>query len=176
MKQFIVAGNYSKSDGINYISSSFGLRIIVQIAFRPAPGPERGSSKRGCKEKSHAHVTTSFPHFFRSALQDPDVLLVPHRFAFHMEREAIINMKQVSDSGPHQPVVQSCTGDHNNVLEFTEISNSIPSVAAARPILIDTCRPSGLSFFSTKSTQLWFGFSPTKFKSRWLWSGFFPTW
>ena len=49
---------------IDYISSSFGLRIIVQIAFRPAPGPERGSSKRGCKEKSHAYVTTSFSHFF----------------------------------------------------------------------------------------------------------------
>ena len=48
----------------DYISSSFGLRIIVQIAFRPAPGPERGSSKRGCKEKSHAYVTTSFSHFF----------------------------------------------------------------------------------------------------------------
>ena len=28
----------------NYISSSFGLRIIVQIEFRPAPGPERASS------------------------------------------------------------------------------------------------------------------------------------
>ena len=106
-----------KNNRFNYISSSFGLRIIVQIAFRPAPGPERGSSKRGCKEESHA-CDYFLPSLFRSALQDPDVLLVPHRFAFHMEREAITNMKQVSDSGLHQRVLQSCTGDHNNFLEL----------------------------------------------------------
>ena len=68
-----------------------------------------------------------------------------------MEREAIINMKQVSDSGSHQPVVQSCTGDHNNFLEFTEISNSIPSVAAARPILIDVLVGPGVLVFSQPS-------------------------
>ena len=67
--EFIIMGNHQKvgtckNNSSNYILSSVGLRIIVQIAFHLAPGPERGSSKRGCKEKSHAHVTTSFPHFF----------------------------------------------------------------------------------------------------------------
>ena len=40
---------------------------------------------------------------------------------------------------------------------FTEISNSIPSVATARPSLTDTCRPSGLSFSQPSSSQHSFG-------------------
>ena len=50
-----------------------------------------------------------------------------------MEREAIINMEQVSESGPHQPVVQPMVAPVIATNSFTEISNSIPSVAIARP-------------------------------------------
>ena len=82
------------------------------------PGPR--SRKRLFKARLQRKKPCVCDYFllslFRSALQDPDVLLVHHRFAFHMEREAIINMEQVSQSGPHEPVVQPCTGDHNNFL------------------------------------------------------------
>ena len=82
------------------------------------PGPR--SRKRLFKARLQRKKPCVCDYFllshFRSALQDPDVLLVHHRFAFHIEREAIINMEQVSQSGPHEPVVQPCTGDHNNFL------------------------------------------------------------
>ena len=41
---------------------------------------------------------------------------------------------------------------------FTEISNYIPSVATARPSLIDTCRPSGLSFSQPSQPSFGLGF------------------
>ena len=56
---------------------------------------------------------------------------------------------------------------------ITEISNSIPSVATARPSLIDTCMPSGLSFSQLSQPNFGLGFPPAKFKSTWLWFGCF---
>ena len=69
------------------------------------------------------------------------MLLVPHRFVFQKEGEAIINMKQVSESQPHQAVVQPMVAPVIRTNSFTENSNSIPSVATARPSLINTCIP-----------------------------------
>ena len=132
--------------------------LIVQIAFRPVPGPERGSSKRGSKEKKPCACDYFLPSLFRSASQDPDVLLVPHRFVFHMEREVIINMKHVSESGPHKPVVQPMVAPVITTNSFTEISDPIPSVATVRPSLIDTCRPSGLSFCQPSQPSFGLGF------------------
>ena len=75
-----------------------------------------------------------------------------------MEREAIINMEQVSESGPQQPVVQPMIAPVITTNSFTEISNSMPSVATARPSLIDTCRPSGLSFSQPSQPNFGLGF------------------
>ena len=75
-----------------------------------------------------------------------------------MEREAIINMEQLSERGPHQPVVQPIVAPVITTNSFTEISNSIPSVATARPSLIDTCRPSGLSFSQPSQPNFGLGF------------------
>ena len=41
---------------------------------------------------------------------------------------------------------------------FTEISDSNPSVATARPSLINTCRPSGLSFSQPSKLSFGLGF------------------
>ena len=79
-------------------------------------------------------------------------------FCFHMEREAITNMEQVSESGPHQPVVQPMVAPVITPNSFTEISNFIASVATARPSLIDTCRPSGLSFSQPSQPNFGLGF------------------
>ena len=75
-----------------------------------------------------------------------------------MEREAIINMEQVSESGPQQPVVQPMVAPVITTNSFAEISNSMPSVATARPSLIDTCRPSGLSFSQPSQPNFGLGF------------------
>ena len=92
-------------------------------------------------------MTTSFPHFFVQPYKIQTCSWYPIILFLHMEREAIINMEQVSESGPHQPVVQPMVAPVITTNSFIEISNSVPSVATARPSLIDTCRPSGLSFF-----------------------------
>ena len=75
-----------------------------------------------------------------------------------MEREAIINMEQVSESGPQQPVVQPMVAPVITTNSFTEISNSMLSVATATPSLIDTCRPSGLSFSPWSQPNFGLGF------------------
>ena len=75
-----------------------------------------------------------------------------------MEREAIINMEQVSESGPLQPVVQPMVAPVITTNSFTEISNTMPSVATARQSLIDTCRPSGLSFSQPSQPNFGLGF------------------
>ena len=75
-----------------------------------------------------------------------------------MEREAIINMEQVSESRPHQPMVQPMVAPVITTNSFTEISNSIPSVATARQSLIDTCRLSGLSFSQPSQPNSGLGF------------------
>ena len=76
-----------------------------------------------------------------------------------MERESIINMEQVSENGPNQPVVQPMVAPVITTNSFTEVSNSIPGVATARPSLLDTCRPSGLSFSQPSQPSFGLGFS-----------------
>ena len=124
----------------------------------PGPRSRKRLFKARLQRKKPCACDYFLPSLFRSALQDPDVLLVPHRFVFHMEREAIINMEQVSESGPQQPVVQPLVAPVITTISFTEISNSIPSVATARPSLIDTCRPSGLSFSQPSQPSFGLGF------------------
>ena len=67
-------------------------------------------------------------------------------------------MEQVSESGPQQPVVQPKVAPVITANSFTEISKSMPSVATARPSLIDTCRPSGLSFPQPSQPNFGLGF------------------
>ena len=50
-------------------------------------------------------------------------------FCFQMEREAVINMEEVSESGPNQLVVQPMVAPVITTNFFTSVSNSIPSVA-----------------------------------------------
>ena len=89
-----------------------------------------------------------------------------------MEREAIINMEQVSESGPRQPVVQPIVAPVITTNSFTEIS--IPSVATARPSLIDTCRPSGLNFSHPSQPSFGLGFPQPSSSQRGLVRFFFP--
>ena len=90
-----------------------------------------------------------------------------------MEREAIINMEQVSESGPHQPMVQPMVAPVITTNSFTEISDSIPSVATARPSLIDTCRPSGLSFSRPCQPNFGWGFPQPSSSQHGFGLGFF---
>ena len=84
-----------------------------------------------------------------------------------MEREEIINMEQISESGPNQPVVKPIVAPVITTNSFT--SASIPSVATTRPrpSLVDVgsgwnfsqpSQPSfGLGFPQPSSSQHGFG-------------------
>ena len=97
-------------------------------------------------------MTTTFP-LFPSASQDPDVAFVVHRF-IHMEREEIINMEQVSESGPKQPMMQPVVAPVITRCAF--ISASVPSVATPRPSVIDI--GSGLNFSQPNQPSFGLGF------------------
>ena len=60
---------------------------------------------------------------------------------------------------------------------FTEDSNSIPSVATARPSLTDFGRPSGLSFSQPSQPSFGLGFpQPSSSQHGFGLEFFFPTW
>ena len=85
-------------------------------------------------------------------------------------------MEQVSESGPQQPVVQPKVAPVITTNSFTEISDSMPSVATAMASLIDTCRPSGLSFSQPSQPSLGLGFPHRSSSQHGFGLGFFPTW